>query len=446
MSDCALPSGWIRVRLADVVSPIRPRVDPQSVGSLPFVGMEHVEAQTMRLLGTVPSNQMRSSGVRFEAGDVLYGRLRPYLNKVYHASFSGLCSAEFIVLPETPAIDSRFLAYRINAADFVAFSSQQNEGDRPRVDFTQIGRFELLLPPLQEQHRIVAALEEHLSALDAAVAGLERARANVHRFIASVLSAAAAGELIDGTAFGEWDAVTLQDVVDPTRKCAYGVLQPGPNVDDGVPLVRVGDVNDGVVSARDLKRISPAIASAYPRTRLRGGELLMTLVGTIGRTAVVPSELAGANVARAIGVIPVGSRARAEWLNIWFRSPAMLSFMNARAHEVARKTLNLEDVRAARVSLPPIDVQDQLVATVERRTDAARRLMGELDTQLARANGLRRSILQSAFSGGLVPQDPADAPASIAPERDLTERSSTPASSRPARGRGRTARTGSRRG
>jgi len=118
------------------------------MGDAPFIGMEHVEAHTMRLLGTVEARTMRSAGVKFEKGDVLYGRLRPYLNKVYHARFSGLCSAEFIVLPESPQLDSRFLAYRLNASDFVSFSAQLNEGDRPRVDFAQIGAFELLLPPV----------------------------------------------------------------------------------------------------------------------------------------------------------------------------------------------------------------------------------------------------------------------------------------------------------
>ena len=68
--------------LGEVVKPTRPRVRPADHPDLPFVGMEHIEAHTMKLLGTVPASTMKSSAVHFGPGDVLYGRLRPYLNKV----------------------------------------------------------------------------------------------------------------------------------------------------------------------------------------------------------------------------------------------------------------------------------------------------------------------------------------------------------------------------
>jgi type I restriction enzyme S subunit len=84
-------------------------VKPLDYPDLPFIGMEHVEAHSMRLLGTVPAGTMKSSAVRFKPGDVLYGRLRPYLNKVYRPTFEGLCSAEFIVLPENERINGGYL-------------------------------------------------------------------------------------------------------------------------------------------------------------------------------------------------------------------------------------------------------------------------------------------------------------------------------------------------
>jgi type I restriction enzyme S subunit len=69
--------------LGEVVRPNRPRVKPESMPDAPFIGMEHIEAHTMKLLGTVPAATMKSSAVHFKPGDVLYGRLRPYLNKVF---------------------------------------------------------------------------------------------------------------------------------------------------------------------------------------------------------------------------------------------------------------------------------------------------------------------------------------------------------------------------
>ena len=104
-----LPQSWRVVPLGELVAPTRPRHKPGDYPNLPFIGMEHVEAHSMRLLGTVQARTMKSSAVHFQAGDVLYGRLRPYLNKVYRPDFEGLCSAEFIVLPSSDQVDARYL-------------------------------------------------------------------------------------------------------------------------------------------------------------------------------------------------------------------------------------------------------------------------------------------------------------------------------------------------
>jgi type I restriction enzyme, S subunit len=131
------------VPLGQAVKPTRPRVNPSDYPELPFIGMEHVEAHSMKLLGTVPAGTMKSSAVHFKPGDVLYGRLRPYLNKVYRPSFEGLCSAEFIVLPENERVDGAYLQYFLNSADFVRYAAHLNTGDRPRVDFDQIALYEI---------------------------------------------------------------------------------------------------------------------------------------------------------------------------------------------------------------------------------------------------------------------------------------------------------------
>ena len=192
----ALPVGWADTTLGELGWNIRGRIHPSDKPDLPFIGMAHVEAHTMALLETVPAGTMKSSAAHFQEGDVLYGRLRPYLNKVYLTTFEGLCSAEFIPLVAAPGVVPAFLQYRVNSADFVSFASRLDEGDRPRVDYSQIAEFELGLPPTHEQHRIVAALESYLSRLDAATAALERVQRNLARYRASVLHAAVTGRLV----------------------------------------------------------------------------------------------------------------------------------------------------------------------------------------------------------------------------------------------------------
>jgi|CXWL01.1.fsa_nt_gi type I restriction enzyme S subunit len=194
-----LPPGWVRAPLGSLVEPRTGKANPQATPKAKFIGMEQVEPHTMRLLGTVPCSTMKSGANTFQPFDVLYGRMRAYLNKVYQPDFSGLCSGEFIVLPETCAVLGRFLKYRLNSGDFVRFANHLNSGDRPRVDFDQIKVFNLLLPPKSEQERIAGALDELLSDLDAGVAALERVQAKLKHYRAVVLKAA-----VEGALTAEW--------------------------------------------------------------------------------------------------------------------------------------------------------------------------------------------------------------------------------------------------
>ena len=190
-----LAPGWVSVELDQVFEPRSSRVSPDDFPESPYVGLEHVEAHSSKLLGTVPASTMSSSAARFLAGDVLYGRMRPYLNKVVLLPFDGLASAEFIVFPMIAGVNNRFLLWRLLSSDFVTFACSQYEGDRPRVKFDQLGKFQLHLPPAAEQTRIVEKLEELLSGLDAGVAELKAAQKKLTRYRQSLLKAAVEGAL-----------------------------------------------------------------------------------------------------------------------------------------------------------------------------------------------------------------------------------------------------------
>lgn len=182
-------------QLGALLTPRKEKVEPRHFPTLPYVGLEHVEAHSTRLLGTGDASEMRSSANRFYAGDVLYSRLRPYLNKVWRADRDGLCSSEFIVLPGNDAVDSDFLCYRLNALDFVVFANGLDAGDRPRVKFDQISSF--IFPPfsLAAQRRIVSKLDELFSRIEEGEQALARVQKLVERYRQSVLKAAVTGEL-----------------------------------------------------------------------------------------------------------------------------------------------------------------------------------------------------------------------------------------------------------
>ncbi|MGO8793102.1 MAG: AAA family ATPase [Terriglobia bacterium] len=190
-----LPNGWVRTTLGEIVEPSRERVLPAEVPAMPYVGLEHIQPQTMRLLGHENAREVRSSSVRFSKGDVLYGKLRPYLNKVWVAEFDGLCSAEFLVFPKCEGLNSQFLAARLNAEDFVNFANGQVSGERPRVGFEKLSSFSIMLPPTAEQQRIIDRLNAALSGLERAGKVSRRALERLQRYRAAVLRAAVTGKL-----------------------------------------------------------------------------------------------------------------------------------------------------------------------------------------------------------------------------------------------------------
>ena len=169
-------SDWRRVLLGDVVRPTTLREIPPATTELPFIGMEHVASGTGAVEGLPSARGILSASPRVRKGDVLYGRLRPYLNKVTLAPTEAYASGEFIVFRDTPEIDGSFLRWRLAAQDFVKFACSLNAGDRPRVKWPQMAAFPLLLPSLPAQRQIVELVEEHLSRLDAASTEVSKAR------------------------------------------------------------------------------------------------------------------------------------------------------------------------------------------------------------------------------------------------------------------------------
>jgi type I restriction enzyme S subunit len=190
-----LPKGWIKTTLGEIAAPSRERALPMEVPAMRYVGLEHIESQTMRLIRYGKAHEVRSSSVRFQEGDVLYGKMRPYLNKVWVAEFAGICSAEFLVFPKNDALNSQFLALRLNGEDFVAFANGQVSGERPRVDFEALSRFPIHLPPVAEQERIVAKLNLVSTKVHHAEMAAHRALERLKHYRAAVLNAAVTGEL-----------------------------------------------------------------------------------------------------------------------------------------------------------------------------------------------------------------------------------------------------------
>jgi type I restriction enzyme S subunit len=130
---------------------------------------------------------------------------------------------------------------------------------------------------------------------------------------------------------------------------------PGEDDPEGPRLIRVCDIQNGSVLRENLRGISILIHRRYERSVLRGGEILISVVGTIGRVAIASPDFTGVNIARAVAKIPV-REFEARFVLLWLLTSRAESWMVGDAREVARKTLNLEQLRTLPVPIPPLQL------------------------------------------------------------------------------------------
>ena len=192
---------------------------------------------------------------------------------------------------------------------------------------------------------------------------------------------------------GEWATTSLAELCHPERSITYGIVQPGSETDDGVPIVRVNNFAEGGIDLNDLKRVSPNIEAEYERSRLRGGELLVTLVGSIGQAAIAPNATIGFNVARAVGVIPISNPLNAQWAFYMITSIEAQKFILSRANTTVQATFNLKDLSALKIPFPPEATRYaivQLLSALDDKIALNRRKAGTLE-------GIARALFQSWF-------------------------------------------------
>lgn len=164
---------WQTLPLGDCATLNKKMVAPPNFGEMPYVGLEHIDERGLLLNGD--ASKVSSEKTLFKRGDILFGKLRPYLRKVAHASFDGICSTDIWVVQQKKNVDQRFLFYCMASTPLINRAISSSEGTRmPRAKWDYLSRYKLTIPSLPEQHKISAVLQtwdmaiEKLDALRAA--------------------------------------------------------------------------------------------------------------------------------------------------------------------------------------------------------------------------------------------------------------------------------------
>ena len=152
-------SEWRMVKFGDCATLVRDTVSPSNYMETPYIGLEHIGVDTLSLLDVGIAGDVSSAKSRFQSGDVLFGKLRPYFRKVIRARFDGICSTDIWVVRPTDGVDAGYLFYVMASQDFVDVAMQGSEGTKmPRAKWEYVSRHEIPLPPLSEQRDIAHIL------------------------------------------------------------------------------------------------------------------------------------------------------------------------------------------------------------------------------------------------------------------------------------------------
>ncbi|MEK8090933.1 restriction endonuclease subunit S [Thermithiobacillus plumbiphilus] len=288
--------GWERKKIADLVQPlttIDPRKEPNKCFT--YIDVSSVSRDTHKIVepSSVKGADAPSRARRLvRMGDVIFATIRPTLNRIAEvpsALDGAVCSTGYFVLRPKPGILSRFLFYSLLTADFSdAMAALQRGAAYPAVIDSDIKRHELIIPPLPEQKRIVAILDEAFAGIDTAVANTEKNLANASELFESYLNSVFSQR-------GEgWIEQSLSKFVNSISTGPFGsLLHKSDYVSEGAPLVNPINIVGEVIVPDGRKMVGNVTKERLQSYILKAGDVVIARRGEIGRCAVVSETQRG---------------------------------------------------------------------------------------------------------------------------------------------------------
>jgi type I restriction enzyme S subunit len=377
-------AGWSRSPLADVCELIRRGTAPSYVdeSDVYAIGQRCVAESGFDPTFARPHEKRRMSGTLVpRPGDVL-------LNSTGTGTIGRSCTFDddgrFIVdghvtvlRPKPSVADGRWIETLFRSPwgqtylEARCFSGSTNQVELSR---SQLAATAIPLPAIAEQRRIgnvLGIVDEAIRSSERLIAKLDLMKHGLAHDLLSLGLGENGGlrdrvqdprsfHMLDGLKFPKgWAKCDLDNVVDSHRPVVYGILMPGYGFAGGVPVVKVKDMKDGQIDEEELLLTDPRTDNEYRRSRVKAGDLLFSIRGTVGRAAFVPATLEGANITQDTARIAVKG-ANPRFIAQYLRTPLAVTFIELHTIGQAVRGINLRDVRRIPIILPPKSEQDAL--------------------------------------------------------------------------------------
>ena len=389
---------WSTGALDSIAILDRQSIHPLEVeAATPYLGLEHLDGDGgIDCIQTVGSASLKSNKFQFSDRHVLFGKLRPYLRKIVRPEFSGVCSTDIIPILPKEGVSRDYLFYFLRTPGTVHLATSRCSGaNLPRLGPKQLASFQIPLPPLDEQKRIAGILD----AADALRAKRREALVQLDTLLQSTFL-----DMFGEPVRSGWTMVTVETLASSQS----GAIRTGPFgsqllhsefVDEGI---RVLGIDNAV--ANEFREGEPRFITAQKyeelrRYTVRPRDVLITIMGTCGRCAVVPDGICTAiNTKHLCCVTLDHGRCLPEFMRAYFlEHPIARRYLERSAKGAIMSGLNMGIIKALPIPAAPLDLQRRfaaIVESVEHQKASQRAHLAELDTLFA--------CLQSrAFRGDL---------------------------------------------
>ncbi len=371
-----------------------------------FAPMEDlgIGVKYMQPLRTRQFGEVSGSYTYFADGDVLLAKITPCFEngKLGVArelkNGVGFGSSEYIVLRPNPSLDAEFLYYYLLRPKFLEEGARSMTGavGHKRVSKEFIENYRIPLPPISEQRRIVAILDE-------AFEGVATAKTNAQK---NLLNARGIFHNHLGQVFARrcdlWPEKTLGAVaaIKGGKRVPKGYKLLGENT--GYPYLRVTDFSlRGSIDMNDIRYINPEVHASIKNYIITPKDLYISIAGTIGRTGIIPDELNGANLTENACRLVFNSDVSNRFVYYFTKTQAFIEQAGFNTRTAAQPKLALSRLATIRLPIPAFDVQMSVVAALDALSESVQMLEAIYESKEIKLEELKKSLLHQAFTGQL---------------------------------------------
>ena len=378
-----LPEEWRVVRLGDVVSLRRGTIHPSNKPQARYVGLEHLVPGEIRIKQFGHACTTRSAKAIFKPGDILYGKLRPYLDKAALADWSGVCSTDILVLQPSEYLTSLFLAYQMHTRFVLEHAKATTTGvNHPRTSWKAMTSVIIPLPPLPEQQAIAHVLrtvQESKEATKRVIAAARELKKSLMRHLFTYgpvpvdqVHQVEMQETEIGSIPAHWRVVKLGEALKGTQ---YG-LNERAGTSGKYPILRMNNLINGYIDISNLKYVDLDY-TVFERFRLMKGDLLFNRTNSydlVGKTSLFGLEGKYVFASYLIRLVVNNKYSVPEFLNYYLnreRTQDRLRMLASRG--VSQANISATKLKGFDIPLPPLPEQHEIariLQMVDRKIEA----------------------------------------------------------------------------